>query len=363
MTDKSTIPSLNDFPGWEDNGAGESFFEVTPVKPVVETEKKEEVREKKEGEEEEEAPDPLFFDIPAEEGKEEKKKEAVIQEEEAPADFLGEVLKKKGLIKEGQTLDADNALDILEENLEEEVEAKVAALLKSLPKELQDVTRFVLDGGDFNQMLKALAKGATSTFQKGMSLTHATEQEAFLQQRLKEQGYDEDYISTQLEFLKEKGKLEDFTKKEYKLWEKEEDKRIQQDLTLQKEAAQKEKEDMKLYRNEVSQYIKDLSDIKGYILDDKTKKELPGFMSERIPTTDGRKLSQMQTRLIKALGDKTEAPLLAALLLNNFNFEKMINSAKKKEVEKLENNLQRKDGVLKSLKKVKDYEKSLSDYF
>jgi hypothetical protein len=138
---------------------------------------------------------------------------------------------------------------------------------------------------------------------------------------LKNQGYDQEYIDSQIEFLKDSGKLETISKKSYDRIVAEQEKETAGQVTRQKEVVENRKKQAREYKTNITSHINSLNEAGGLPISKQDKAALPTYISEpTVELQDGRYVSEMQADLFKVMADKDKIVLLAKLLKTDFDF-------------------------------------------
>ena len=366
-----TEKTIDQFAGWEDTSQQHDFFgETNLVEDVVSTVEKDDVVEeddtkpkgptKSKEEEEQELIDDQFRDfesgvskVSTEDDDEDEDKEnpAANKDDKKPAVSVNskstlEFLKDKGLVdfelEEGQELTEDLAENLLEDSWEQAVEAEVEATIKDLPQEVKDLIKFASKGGDVGQLLAKMANNATSGINKDSDIESEAVQIQAVTTDLLSQGYDQEYIDAQIEFLKESNKLEGISKKAFdKIIAKQE-----AETASEVEQAAKNKEFRKKqareYKTNITSHIGGLTEVGGLPVSKQDKAILPTYISEpTVELQDGRVVSELQADLFKVMADKDKIVLLAKLLKSDFDFSpiarKQATAASRKIKEEVQN--------------------------
>lgn len=346
-----TEKTIDQFAGWEDSSQQHDFFgETNLVEDVVSTVEKDDVVEdtedpakpdpKKKEKEEQDLIDDQFRDfesgvskVSSEEDDEEDEDNtgsAANKDDKKPATKVDskttlEFLKDKGLVdfelEEGQELTEDLAENLLEDSWEKAVETEVEATIKDLPQEVKDLIKFASKGGDVGQLLAKMANNVTSSINKNSDIESEPVQIQAVTTDLLSQGYDQEYIDAQIEFLKESGKLEGISKKAFdKIIAKQEADTAGE---VEKATQQKEfrKKQAREYKTNITSHIGGLTEIGGLPVSKQDKAVLPTYISEpTVELQDGRVVSELQADLFKVMADKDKIVLLAKLLKSDFDF-------------------------------------------
>ena len=333
-----TEKTIDQFAGWEDTSQQHDFFgetnlEVDVVDVTLKDEVKTEEAEAKEKEEKEEKEliDEQFssFEKPSKVETEEdnvktpsdKKEPATVVNNKQTLEFL----KEKGLVdyelEEGKELSEEEAEHLLEDSWEKALELEVEATIKDLPQDIKDLVKFASKGGNVGELLGKMIQHATSGITKDSDIDNEDVQVLAVTMDLKSQGYDQEYIDSQIEFLKEKDKLEGIAKKSYdKIIEAQENETAGQ-VQRQKDIAESRKKQAREYKTNITSHINSLNETGGLPLSKQDKTSLPTYISEpNVELQDGRFVSEMQADLFKVMADKDKIVLLAKLLKTDFDF-------------------------------------------
>jgi len=257
-----------------------------------------------------------------------------------------EMLKEKGLVnyelEEGEELTEAKAEELLEDSYEESLNNKVKDLFEDMPPMVKELNKFVLDGGSPEEFMEAYRAGNSSVITRDMDMTKESNQELVVRKALEEQGHDADYIETQLEFLKEKDKLEMMSEKHYSKWEKA-DEDNKKDLIKRQEDYKKQlKENERALKSNVSNFITEHKEVNGLKFSTQDKTVLPNYMSKRnVKLENGQEITEMQRDLYGAMQDENKAILIAKLLKSDFDFSSLKNSAATEVTKKAKEELRR----------------------
>lgn len=374
---------------WNKETAINNFFDDGPESSDPSIEEKEVVKTIQEGEEGEE--DEEAEETSVEKGKQKKEEELMDWDDDpvlekkdkdikqkstdvstSPVLSAAKLLLEKGIvdfeIEDGEELDEDTALELLEEGFENGVESRIKNLLETLPTELQALNKYVINGGDMNEFISKLSSSKNAGINKDLDISLEASQELVVKQMYKEEGMDEDFIETQLEVLKDSGKLADFAKKRFDKW-KENDKKIST------EAEESQKEFARVQREKARKYYSDLKsavnkEFEGIKLSPKDKTSIPSFMTERnIKLENGATITPFNKALMEVLQNETTSIQLAKLLIDRkedgtFDFSQIEKSTKTKVTRELKDNLRRnKETPKESGEMFTQSTKSLADYF
>lgn len=283
-----------------------------------------------------------------------------------------QLLMDKGIVdyelEEGEELDEETALELLEEGFESGVENRISELLGGLPNELQALNKYVLNGGDMNDFLSKMnTLGASTGITATLDISVEKNQELVVRQMYKDDGMDDDFIDTQLESLKDTGKLEAFAKKRFEKWK-------EQDSKVSQQAAQQQELQAKAQREKARQYYSSLKtavngEFEGIKLSAKDKNEIPGFMTDRnIKLSNGAVVTPFNQNLMEVLQNETASIQLAKLLRDRkkdgtFDFSQLEKVAATKVTKEVKDNIRRNKETPRKSTEVSTQSRSLADYF
>jgi hypothetical protein len=138
---------------------------------------------------------------------------------------------------------------------------------------------------------------------------------------LRNQGYDQEYIDSQLEFLKDSGKLGAISKKAYNKIIAEQETETAGEVARQATLVENRKKAAREYKSNITTHINSLDEMGGLPISKQDKSVLPTYISEpTVELQDGRYVSEMQADLFKVMADKDKIVLLAKLLKTDFDF-------------------------------------------
>lgn len=299
---------------FEDEDEDIVSIEEDDEKDPDEKEKEEDSKKSKKNEEEEE----IFSD--EEEETEGKKKEKNSEETTTISDVnIVMKLKERGLIdfdlEEGQELTEEEASDLLEESLEAAVQQNLADIFRDLPPIVKDFNKFVSDGGDPMEFIKTHKNHAEKGLSLGMDLSKDETQEKVLRMLFAEEGLDDDLIDSQIDFLKDNGKLKNLSEKKYQTWSKSVAEEQRKLLEKQEEDKKDKKEKEKKYRRDLADFITSNDTVGDLKLNKRDKNSLTSYIMDRnVKLQNGQFISSFYADLNSVLGN-TEATVQLAKLL------------------------------------------------
>lgn len=304
-------------------------------------------------------------------GKDKSKKTKV--EESTTASALS-LLKEKGILdfelEEGEELTEDLAEELLEEKFDEAIEGRIEELFTDLPDVVKQMIKFTKDGGDPLAFVNNLSKSVEGGLTSSLDLTKESNQELVMKTMLKKEGYDDEYIDTQIEFLKDSGKLELMSKKQFDVWNKKQTETNEQLVKAQEQKKKEERESVKIKKTQLAASLQTMTDVDGLKLNPKDKRELPSYMHDKtVELTNGSVISSFHKDVWEALSNETTALQLAKMLRErkqdgSFDFGKIEKNAETKVTRKMKDSVQRNKNITPQVSAAKiSSQKSLADYF
>jgi hypothetical protein len=234
-------------------------------------------------------------------------------------------LKERGLVEYEEDpekpLSDEDAENLIEDSWEAALEKEVESTIKELPDELKQLIKFASKGGDVGELLGKMVQHATSGINKNSDISNEDVQVLAVTMDLRNQGYDQEYIDDQIEFLKEKDKLEGIAKKSFDKIVAEQEAETAGQVERQKQAIETKKKAAREYKTNITTHINSLEEAGGLPISKQDKTILPTYISEpTVELQDGRLVSEMQADLFKVMADKDKIVLLAKLLKSDFDF-------------------------------------------
>lgn len=355
--------------GWDAGLPDVDFFgeKVEKKEEVSEEEKKalekkaeEDAAKKKEEEKKSEEEAGVFKDFDDEEESEKKKtskksedkKEEEEQENEnvQPATVVNFLIDKGILdldedeIKEFDELDDEDKAEVVKDYFDKAVEDRFAEGIKNLPDTVKNLIKYAVNGGNVNTFLQNMAKLSSTGLSEDMDVEDELNQEKLVRQKLQEEEYDEDYINSHIDYLKDSDKLKITAEKYFEKWKK--TKAIEQEKEVRRvEAAKKLARDNEIaFKKEIGKFTSETESIKGFKLSKKDISEMPDYIaSQNIRLQDGRTITPFYKDLTEAMKDKEKLVLMAKLLRNNFDFSQIVKTVDTKITRDLKESLQRQE--------------------
>ena len=348
------------------------------------TNPKPEDKSKVEEEQEEEEDDDLFVEAEQDQEEEEDEDDEDDSSKTNPNDeevlegkFINtlSLLKEKGLVdyelEEGEVLTEERASEILEDGLDNLFEDRIEELFEGTPDLLKEMNKFVLKGGSLDTFLNTIAKQNSTCITADIDLEKEENQILVVRKGLEEEGYDDEYITSQIEFLKDSKRLESIAGKHFKKWD--DNRKVEQAAILksQEDAKIREKNQRRELKTKVSIFLKETEEVGGFIVTPKERKALPDYMSDRsVKLENGNQITSMQRDLMRVLNSPTGSVQIAKLLKNatetgELNFDEINKNTETKVTKQVRDNVRRsKQSIVKSAESKNSRKKlKLADYF
>ena len=370
-----SIEDLKDIPGFEDVVEEPAESQKDEKETVKEEKKPEPEKSKKTEEEKFEEEINKQMDEELEIEKPSKKKKAEEPQELSNVSIIN-MLRNEHLIEfddpaEGEEpYNEQEALEILRAGIEDRIEDGIEDKMKGLSPMMKNLLKYELDGGDPMVLIAELNKRSTSTLQSNMDMDEEANQKLVVRETLKEEGYDDDYINTQLEFLEDSGKLKMFAKKKYDKWEKENKLAYEQEMKRQAAERDQRERQARAYRQEMDKYIRDTDNIGGLALSKQDKRDLTSYMLDRVvKTQNSANISNFHADLGEVLQNREASLQLAKLLRSRdknglFTFDAIKKEATTEVTNSVRDNLRRnKNDKSAPSGRGRGEQKTLADYF
>lgn len=312
-----------------------------------------------------------------EESEEEEEEEDAPTDEDAPTGDSISILnslKKRGLasfeLEEGAVLTEELAEEILEDSIDTMFEERLDDLFSKTPDILKEMNKFALKGGDINEFLDKIAVQNATGLTEGMDMEDEGNQEKVMRHGLKAEGYDEEYIDAQIEFLKDSKRLKSHSGTHYKKWETKKKEEQTQILKSQEERIETEKAQRRALKTKVSTFLSEAEEVEGFTISKEDVKELPNYMSDRVVKLDnGSQITNMQRDLMRVLNSPTGSVQIAKLLktaseTGELNFKDIETKSESKVAKKVRENVRRnKNSIISNSGKGRKTKKPLFKYF
>ena len=222
-------------------------------------------------------------------------------------------------LEEGEELTEELAEELIENGINERVQSEIKSVLSELPDDAKKLIQYTLNGGTLDKYISEVySSDSRISLSKGMSLEEEEEQEAVIRQLMLEEGDTEEVIDTQIELLKETGKLKSFAKGKYQKWEKEHLKAEEDAIKAAKQRRDEELQTIRENKERLGEYLRDKKDIDGLGLSRKDKEEIPSYIEDRnVKLNNGVHITQLQYDLLYDVSKNKEALLQLSILMKN----------------------------------------------
>lgn len=371
------------FDGWDNPDSAEDFFadDINSetediVKEALKEESDEDLKESPTKEEKEEEGElDLFGEAPAFSTEDDEEDDEVSPQEPSGSNLeLYNTLKERGLVnlepEDGVELTEELAEELIEDGLEGFIDNKIREKLNSLPRDVQGLIRYSLSGGDMKSYIDSIGNLVTS-IPDNVDFNSEEDQEIVVRNILAEEGNDEDTIESQIEFLKDSGKLRGFAENKYKLWSTKKSQEEEKIIKKREEDIRQAKIRMRERKQEYTNLLSESDNIKGITVPRKIKKEIPNYIEDRnIALENGSYITELQRDLFYELPKNKEALIQLAVLMKNrnedgtFNFKDIANSIQTEVVKKIKKDVRRSKPVLPSSSdRTVKMNRPLADYF
>lgn len=294
--------------------------------------------------------------------------------EESTTSSALNLLKDKGILDfeldEGEELTEELAEEILEDKFDEAIEGRIGELFAGLPDVVKQMIKFAKDGGDPTAFVQTLAQATSTGLTTNMDMSQEANQEAVMKTMLKKDGYDDEDISTQIEFLKDSGKLKAMAEKRFDVWNKNQEKETAALTAAQENKRKQDREELRERKATLIAELQTTAEVDGIKLNSKDKREIPSYIFDKnIELENGSKISSYHKDVWEAMSNKKASLQLAKLLRErkkdgSFDFSKIEKIAETAVTRKVKDNVQRNKNITPQVSVGKiSSQKSLADYF
>lgn len=294
--------------------------------------------------------------------------------EESTTSSALNLLKDKGILDfeldEGEELTEELAEEILEDKFDEAIEGRIGELFAGLPDVVKQMIKFAKDGGDPTTFVQTLAQATSTGLTTNMDMSQEANQEAVMKTMLKKDGYDDEDISTQIEFLKDSGKLKAMAEKRFDVWNKNQEKETAALTAAQENKRKQDREELRERKATLIAELQTTTEVDGIKLNSKDKREIPSYIFDKnIELENGSKISSYHKDVWEAMSNKKASLQLAKLLRErkkdgSFDFSKIEKIAETAVTRKVKDNVQRNKDITPQVSVGKiSSQKSLADYF
>lgn len=385
----NTVENLDDFKGWEELSSAEDFFSTLENKTDVEkAEDLKPVESKTEDSSEAKVYNPLdkndsgdtkkevladnkdLFEV-GEEQESESEQEKI--ENTSHNKQVINYLKEKEYFNFDEDIDFDNLSeeeidDLIEDKFDDSVESKIEELFDGLPDVVKQFNQYVINGGNPMDFINQVYNTTTENIDD----TSEQQQIKIVSQKLKAEGYDDDYIDSQIKFLQESGNLEKVAKKHINDIKKSQDEYKKELLQKQKEEEERIKNQIRENKREIENYVKNNTSVGDITLTKQDKKELSSYINDySYKLQNGSTITTMQKELFYDVPKNKIAMMQLAVLMRNrnedgtFNFDNIKKKVETQISKKIKEDVRRSKNIVPNDSEGKRQysQKSLADYF
>lgn len=258
--------------------------------------------------------------------------------------------------------------DFLEYKFDKTVEKKIEGVFADLPDVVKQFNKYVINGGDPMEFISYVGNLENSN----ISIDTKEKQKRVVQNHLKSEGYNDDYIERQLEFLEKTGDLETIAQKYVNDLEKERSKQQEEIIKKQKEVEETRKQFMRESKRKIDTFANDNDAVGDITITRKDKRELGSYMYDQAyKLQNGNTITSMQKDLFYDIPKNETAMMQLALILRNrnedgtFNFDNIKKQIETKITNKIKQDVRRsKNLVPNDSSQNRNYsKKSLADFF
>lgn len=285
----------------------------------------------------------------------------------ANVSFLNQ-LKERGLadfeLEEGEELTDERAAELIEDSYEQGLEKRMGDMLAELPPVTRDLVKFAVNGGNESEFLAKLKNQPSVTaITKDMDLSDEKNQELVIRKQLESEDHDQEYIDSNIEFLKESGKLATLSEKYHQKIIARDEKQRAADLKAIEDRKKASKESLRKFKKDLASHLETTQEYKGFKFGKNDAKELPSYISEPKIQTDNGAVSEFQRDLFNVLQNKEKSVLLAKLIKSDFDFSPVEKSTKTKQTKKVQEDVRRTNSKSSGSSRSRDSKTFLAEFF
>lgn len=278
-----------------------------------------------------------------------EKKEETVSKNEVKESLFSSKLNKLGYFEglededgnpiDPETISEEEEEELLEVIIQNKTQENLKSIIENLPPELKELNKFVIkEGGNLKDYLSKLDTGSIDYY--SYENLPDDKVESFLNKELSDLGYDEEDIQLQIETLKSKDKLSSYGQKRFSNWKKKESLKQKQLVEKTKEKNLERRKELEAFQGKLKNVL-DSREISGLKLSHNKSKELYEYATKIIPSDNGRAMPQLHKDVLNAFNDPTKLSVLAAIVKDDFNLDKIAKQFKvkgKREITKKINN-------------------------
>lgn len=258
---------------------------------------------------------------------------------------------------------------IMENSLNHSIQSRVEDSFNSLPPIVRELASYAHNGGDVAQFFEAIAQ--SHSVGANINIEDPTHQEYVIRNTLASQGFDENYISSQIQFLSQTNNLANHAKAYYAQAQQQKVIEAQNLAEEQRQAEMHRIESIRQSKMRMQSFLNQNEAIGAIRLSSRDKSELVSYMTdEAYELEDGTRISSLQKDLYYEIMENHALAMQVALLLKNkgkdglLDFSFIEKQASTKMAKRVKEGLRRTDrkAPSSSSKKVPSYKtKSLAD--
>lgn len=256
-------------------------------------------------------------------------------------------LKNKGFISDEEEPE-EISDEYIEDKLNSKVENSIEEMLTSLPEPVKQLNRYVMNGGNVEDFLQEIMKNRQTEISADMDIEQEKNQISVMRNKLSKEGYDEDYIEAQLEFLKTSGNLEKLSKKEFEKFKAEKESYLQKIAEAKRQERVQEEINIKESKKNITTFLQKEQYVGDLKISNKDKTELANYLEDKnVTLKNGTNITSFQKDLFYDMQNNETLRLQVAMLLKNrnedgtLNFEGIKKDIKTKQTKSLKEDIQR----------------------
>ena len=260
------------------------------------------------------------------------------QDDLAPLKEVMSILEENGLAdfdeEDLNELDSDDKIvDLLSKSVQQRIDSGIENYLSRVPESVANIVKIALNDGDVHGFIKKYYSDSKATDLRSLDLTKEENQVVAMRTLLREEGYPEGAIETQIDMLKDTNQLESMSTIKVNVWSKNREQAEAAELKRAQDAKIQQKmreQEMKKAYNEI---VEAKDGISGVTFTPKEKKSLASYVMDRsISLEGGGVVSPFEAQLKQVFADPGQTAVLAKLLMkmknNKFDFSFLEKKAK-----------------------------------
>ena len=231
----------------------------------------------------------------------------------------------------------------IEDKFDQMVESKIEETISGLPESVKNLIRYATKGGNVDQMIAEMSSSRKSGITVDMNMEDENSQEEVVRFVLKNQGYDDNYIESNIEFLKDRDKLKQTATTHFNKWKAEEEVRETSRIQEQNDRIRKQREDALNYKKDIGDFLSGKPKVNSIGFTRNEIKELPSYMGDAtVRLEDGRTITPFYRDLFESLKNKEKSTLLAKIVKSDFNMTDIKKYLESSVAEEAERNIKNK---------------------